>query len=109
MAVVHIVLFKFASPNDSKVAASMKKACEIFLSIPGVTGASAGPNYTQRGKGYNFALVVTFDSKESESKYQTHEEHVRAKKECIIPHLSKEPDPVIALDYVDVAALHSKV
>jgi len=87
----------------------MKKACEIIRTIPGVISASAGPNYTQRGKGYNFALVVTFESKESEAKYQTHEEHVRAKKECIAPHLSKEADPVLALDYVDLAAPSSKV
>jgi len=60
-------------------------------------------------RGYNFALVVTFESKESEAKYQTHEEHVRAKKECIAPHLSKEADPVLALDYVDLAAPSSKV
>uniref|UniRef100_A0A7S2U3A1 Uncharacterized protein n=1 Tax=Lotharella oceanica TaxID=641309 RepID=A0A7S2U3A1_9EUKA len=41
MTVIHIVLLKFASPNDSKVAASMKKACEIIRTIPGSSRQSS--------------------------------------------------------------------
>mmetsp|Transcript_17643 Transcript_17643/g.31657 ORF Transcript_17643/g.31657 Transcript_17643/m.31657 type:complete len:144 (+) Transcript_17643:30-461(+) len=104
LPVVHIVLLQVADPTDPKTLRSMEEAVKTMQTIPGVTGASFGPNYTQRGKGYNFGFVVRFESKESEAKYQVHPDHVRVRDTLIKPLVVKGGAGVLALDYEDLTS-----
>ncbi|GAB5364910.1 hypothetical protein AAMO2058_001010800 [Amorphochlora amoebiformis] len=101
--VVHIVLFKTKKPNDPKTLETLKKACEKLRQIKGVLEIRCGPNYTLRGKGYNFGLYMRFESKKAEAEYQVHPVHKSIVKDEIKPLLDPDAqDPVIALDFSDI-------
>ena len=55
--------------------------------IPSISRVSAGPNFTQRAKGYTHGAVVEIDGNNEESlnMYLNHVEHVRVKNEEIVP------------------------
>mmetsp|Transcript_27550 Transcript_27550/g.67002 ORF Transcript_27550/g.67002 Transcript_27550/m.67002 type:complete len:110 (-) Transcript_27550:312-641(-) len=109
MPVFHIVLFKLADPTDVKAVATLKEAGEALQKIPGVLSVAMGPNYTQRGRGYNFAACMTFETKEDEAKYQVHPVHQKTVKEKIKPLLAADEAPVLAVDFSNLIGPISKV
>jgi len=95
-AVEHIILIKAIRPfSEAEIA-----VCQTLKQIPGVLSVSCGPNYTARGQGYNYGIVVRFVSKMAEAAYQSHPVHVRIRDEVLKPLLAPEPAPVLAIDYV---------
>ena len=95
--VEHLVLLKAArQPTPDEVA-----RLQALSTLPGVVFLSQGENYTARGQGFNYGIVVRFTSKEAESKYQEHPMHVAVREEVIKPLLdTKQAGPVLAMDYV---------
>eukprot|EP00466_Bigelowiella_natans_P001741 jgi/Bigna1/140344/aug1.55_g15052 len=81
----------------------LKEGSQLLSKIPGVISASGGPNYTKRGKGYNYGISMVFESKEAEAAYQVHPDHVKFVKERVRPALSKASDPVLAVDFEDMS------
>lgn len=63
--------------------------------VPGVVWITAGRNFTDRGKGFNFGLVVRLESKAALEGYRAHPEHVRVVDELIKPII----DELLAVDY----------
>jgi len=100
MPIQHVIFSKIDNPNDAKVLGAIKEGCGVLRKIPGVLSVTAGPNYTQRGGGYNYGFIVTFESKQAEKEYQSHPDHLRVIKEIIGPLISKDP-PVLAIDFDD--------
>ena len=93
---MHLVLLKTKAP----LSAEAETHIHSLKAIAGVKSISCGPNYTTRGQGYNYAIAVTFDSKASESAYQTHPLHVEVRDQTIKPSLDTAATaPVCAIDY----------
>ena len=94
--VEHLVLLKVKRPPTEEEL----KRIQSLTAIKGVAFVSAGPNYTKRGQGYNFGIVVRLTSKEAEAAYQTDPLHVDVRDSVIKPLLdTSQPAPVIAMDY----------
>mmetsp|Transcript_49422 Transcript_49422/g.105538 ORF Transcript_49422/g.105538 Transcript_49422/m.105538 type:complete len:134 (-) Transcript_49422:364-765(-) len=94
----HIVLLKLARPLEAGEIAKVKELAKV----PGlgVQSVSCGENYTTRGQGFNYAIVVRFENQEAEKAYQTHPEHVKLK-ETVLKPLIKGESPLLAIDFVD--------
>ncbi|KAG2213746.1 hypothetical protein INT46_009894 [Mucor plumbeus] len=77
MKVVHIVIVKFKSEITEEIK---KEAINDVLalkdSIPQITIASAGKNFTDRGKGYEYGWVVELEKKEDLPIYSNHQSHL---------------------------------
>ncbi len=67
----------------------MKEEIDTILTM------SAGRNVTQRGKGFNYGLRMTFESQETYQAYNDHEAHQALVANLIKPIVSD----VIAIDY----------
>ncbi|CAG8490984.1 5113_t:CDS:2 [Ambispora leptoticha] len=86
MGVIHIVLFKVNA--DTSEEAINKALSEVILlkeKIPEIVKASAGKNFTDRAKGYEYALVIELSSKEDLQTYLNHEDHVEFKSQYLTP------------------------
>ena len=90
--VMHLVLCKM----KTLPTAAQEVEIRSLKTVPGVTSISCGENYTSRGQGHNYAIAVTFVSKEAESAYQTHPLHVQVRDTVLKPLLEAPP---IAIDY----------
>ena len=94
MAVEHLVLLQTKrTPSEHEIA-----TLHSVSKIPGVLGVTCGNNYTARGRGYNFAIVVRLESKEAEVEYQKHPIHVKVRDEVVKP-LIVSADGILAIDY----------
>ncbi len=54
-----------------------------------------GTNFTERGKGFNFAIRVTLVDKESLANYGPHPAHLKVKDELLVPII----EDILAIDY----------
>eukprot|EP00999_Lentomonas_sp_LEN2_P001961 NODE_3120_length_452_cov_23.821538_g3070_i0.p2 GENE.NODE_3120_length_452_cov_23.821538_g3070_i0~~NODE_3120_length_452_cov_23.821538_g3070_i0.p2 ORF type:complete len:101 (-),score=19.53 NODE_3120_length_452_cov_23.821538_g3070_i0:40-342(-) len=96
MVLVHVVLLKTKeSASKEQVERMIEEMHKAFRTIPGVTRVTAGPNFTDRGKGYTHALVVELVSKSHLKAYAAHPEHKRVIAEYIKPVL----EDILAIDY----------
>ncbi|RUS13251.1 hypothetical protein BC938DRAFT_478007 [Jimgerdemannia flammicorona] len=86
MTIHHIILIKV---KPVEVVAAFKE------NILGVLKASAGKNFTDRGKGYEYALIVEFSNKEDLVIYIDHKLHVNFK----AMHMVLIVDEALAFDY----------
>ena len=78
--VEHIVLLKLSRALSAEEVTTVKS---LAGAVEGVQSISCGANYTHRGQGFNYAVVVRFDSAEAEVEYQSHPEHTRIRDTAI--------------------------
>lgn len=79
MPVTHIVLLKLRADVTNAELAEFKHQAESLDKLEGVLGITSGRNYTMRGLGYNYAVVVQCISKEAEAAYQVHPLHIEVR------------------------------
>ncbi|CEP14319.1 hypothetical protein [Parasitella parasitica] len=95
MEVVHIVIVKFKPEISEQVKnEAVKDVLALKNTIPQITDASAGKNFTDRGKGYEYGWVIKLKTKEDLPNYANHQSH--------LDFLSKYKDTfenVLAFDY----------
>jgi hypothetical protein len=60
-----------------------------------LTHDTAGKNFSDRGKGYNFGLSVTFSGRAALDAYLPHPEHVKVKNQFVVPIT----EDTLAIDY----------
>ncbi|KAI8975208.1 stress responsive A/B barrel domain-containing protein [Mycotypha africana] len=95
MKIVHIVIVKFKSEiNDEVKEQAVKDILALKGTIPEIKAISAGKNFTDRGKGYEYGWVIELEKKEDLPIYANHQSH--------LDFLSKyKPalEDVLAIDY----------
>ena len=96
MPVEHIVFLKLERPLTDD-----EKACvQSCWNLPGVLACSCGPSYSERGMGFNYAIVVTFQDKMTEEEFRSSEIHEMLKTRIIQPLTNWDSPPsVLAIDY----------
>ncbi len=57
--------------------------------------ATTGKNFSERSKGFNFALRVTFTGRAALDAYLPHPDHVKVKDQFIVPIT----EDILAVDY----------
>ena len=103
MPVEHVVFLKLQRPL-TEVERAQIGTC---ISLPDVLNVSCGPTYSERGGGFNYALVLTFRSKEAEEQFRVHPLHKLLGSEIIGPLMCSE-QPSIAIDYEHTATVQSR-
>ncbi|KAI8072704.1 hypothetical protein BC940DRAFT_291385 [Gongronella butleri] len=95
MTLVHIVLVKFKAEVAEAVRhEALKDVLALKESIPSITRASAGKNYTDRSKGFDWGWVVELESKEDLPVYAAHDAH-----QAFLAKYKPMFDDVLAVDY----------
>jgi hypothetical protein len=86
MSFTHIVTFKWT--DESYAGQPVADALRSFvLTIDGVQSYLCGPDIGLTPSSYDFAVVGTFDDRDSFVVYRDHPEHQRILSEMIVPHL----------------------
>ena len=100
--VEHLVLLKLTRlPTEEE-----RDQIASLQSLHGVVSVVQGENYTTRGQGYNYAIVIRLTSKEAEVAYQTTPLHVKVRDEVIIPLLVKDTCVCPATPWFSAAFVH---
>ncbi|KAH8554429.1 stress responsive A/B barrel domain-containing protein [Umbelopsis sp. PMI_123] len=101
MAVIHVVLVKFKPTVSEAVKKELcDKVCALKDTIPGITKATAGKNFSDRGKGFEWDFrnhlgwVFEHVSKKDLDSYAIHPAHVEFVKE-----LAPYREDILAFDY----------
>ncbi|KAI8577785.1 hypothetical protein K450DRAFT_249987 [Umbelopsis ramanniana AG] len=95
MAIIHIVLVKFKPTTPETVKRELcDKVCALKEVIPGITKATAGKNFTERGKGFEWGWVFEHVSKKDLEVYATHPAHLK-----FISDLAAHKEDILAFDY----------
>ncbi|CAO3614221.1 unnamed protein product [Mucor fragilis] len=77
MKVVHIVIVKFKPEvTDDIKEEAVKDILALKNTIPQITDISAGKNFTDRGKGYEYGWVIEIENKENLPVYANHQSHL---------------------------------
>ncbi|KAG1114135.1 hypothetical protein G6F42_014273 [Rhizopus arrhizus] len=77
MKVVHIVIVKLKPDITEEVKKyAIKDVLALKDTIPQITVASAGKNFTDRGKGYEYGWVIEIEKKEDLPVYANHQSHL---------------------------------
>eukprot|EP01091_Cochliopodium_minus_P006132 TRINITY_DN16008_c0_g1_i1.p1 TRINITY_DN16008_c0_g1~~TRINITY_DN16008_c0_g1_i1.p1 ORF type:complete len:106 (+),score=25.80 TRINITY_DN16008_c0_g1_i1:51-368(+) len=93
--IYHLVLMKFKKDIQPS---SVEKLTEGLLSLKklkGVIELTAGTNFCNRSKGYEYGLTVIFENKESLDYYQNSTEHTQVKNDLIVPIV----EDLLVVDY----------
>lgn len=94
--VEHIVLFKWKDTATPKqIEAVMEGLNGLKDKIPGIVDLSCGKNFTDRGQGFEYGLVVRFRDRDALEAYQPHPEHQKIVQNLIQPILAG----ILAVDY----------
>lgn len=94
--VEHIVLFKWKDTATPKqIKAVMEGLNGLKDKIPGIVDLSCGKNFTDRGQGFEYGLVVRFRDRAALEAYQPHPEHQKIVQNLIQPILAG----ILAVDY----------
>ena len=92
--VEHVVLLKTRrSPTPEE-----RKRFEALASLPGVVSVTQGDDYSGRGQGFNYCVVMRFTSKFSQEAFKRSPEHALLVKEVTEPLIDPETKPIV-LDY----------
>ncbi|CAG8555687.1 12794_t:CDS:2, partial [Ambispora gerdemannii] len=81
--------------SEDAIDKALSEAILLKEKIPGIVKVSAGKNFTDRAKGYEYALVVELSSKEDLRIYLDHENHVEFKSNYLTPIIQD----VLAFDF----------
>ncbi|MBI2195380.1 MAG: Dabb family protein [Planctomycetes bacterium] len=94
--VEHLVLLKLkAGTPDSKAKAMLDAVRALKGRIDGIVELTAGPNYSDRSKGFTHGIMVRFRDPQALARYLPHPIHQQVVSEQIKPIL----DEVIVVDY----------
>ncbi|KAI8050687.1 stress responsive A/B barrel domain-containing protein [Thamnidium elegans] len=95
MKVIHIVLVKF-KPEITEEAKqqTIKDVLALKDTIPEITIASAGKNFTDRAKGYEYGWVVELEKKEDLPIYANHQSHLD-----FLSNYKSTFEDILAFDY----------
>jgi hypothetical protein len=86
MSFTHIVTFKWTEPSfAAQPVADALQA--VVATLDGVQSYVCGPDINLSPGSYDFAVVGTFDDRDSFVTYRDHPEHQRIINEMIVPHL----------------------
>lgn len=86
MPFTHIVTFKWSDESvDGQPVADALQA--VVGTLDGVQSYVCGPDIGLSPGSYDFAVVGTFDDRDSFTTYRDHPEHQRIINEMIAPHL----------------------
>ena len=92
----HLVLFRSKESCTEETRNKIVAEARTLKShIPELLYMSAGINWSERGDGYQLALVGRFQDKATLDIYQKHPAHQAFVNEWVKPHIEK----VIAIDY----------
>ena len=92
----HLVLFRCKETcNEETKSKIVSEARALKKEIPELLYISAGINWSERGDGFELALVGRFQDKATLDIYQKHPAHQAFVNEWVKPHIEK----VIAIDY----------
>ena len=96
MPVEHLVFLKLTRPlTDSEKALLLE-----CWHLPGVLACSCGPSYSDRGMGFNYAIAMSFEDRETEITFRSTVIHEELKNHIIQPLMCKDSPPtVLAVDY----------
>jgi hypothetical protein len=87
MPFTHIVTFKWS--DESYAGQPVADALQSFVAtIDGVQSYLCGPDVGLTTGSYDFAVVGTFDDRDSFTTYRDHPEHQRILNQMIVPHLA---------------------
>jgi hypothetical protein len=86
MAFTHVVTFQWGD-DDVAVAAIADALQRLTAVLGGVRSYLCGPDAGFTTGTYDFAVVGTFDNRESFVAYRDHPEHQRILNTMILPHL----------------------
>lgn len=75
--IVHILLGKEREGLSDDERREMNEAIARLRDVPGVQRLSAGPNFSERSKGYQQAAVMYFADREALDRYQKDERHLQ--------------------------------
>jgi hypothetical protein len=90
----HVILFKFkASASQPERQEALDKLTDLGSKVPQVREWSTGLQAFQRDKGYDMALVSSFDSLDALDEFRREPEHTRVRE-----HLQKVADWIV-VDY----------
>ncbi|CAO3677276.1 unnamed protein product [Umbelopsis vinacea] len=95
MAVIHVVLVKFkAGVTDAVKREVCDRVVALKETIPGITKATAGKNFSERSKGFEWGWVFEHVSKKDLDVYATHPAHL-----AFISELAPVKEDILAFDY----------
>ena len=94
--VEHVVLLKVKEGTpQAKIDAMVEGVRGLKAKIEGIVEISIGKNYTDRGQGFDYALVVRMESKETLERYLPHPDH----QEVVVNRIKPIIDDILAVDY----------
>lgn len=94
--VEHLVLLKLKpGASEQKTQAMLEAVRGLKAKMDGIVDLTAGPNYSDRAKGFTHGVMVRFRDREALAKYLPHPIHQQVVQEHIKPIL----DEVIVVDY----------
>ncbi len=92
----HIVLFRFKpETSDATKTKIIQELLDLRSRIPSIRDISAGANFCDRSKGYDYGLVVRFADRQGLDEYQVHPDHQKVVVEWVRPNLAE----ILAVDY----------
>ena len=87
MVFTHVVTFQWRAGDDVSVAAIAEALGSLTARLDGVRNYLCGPDIGLTPAAYDFAVVGTFDDRDSFTAYRDHPEHQRILNEMILPYL----------------------
>ncbi|CAO3691255.1 unnamed protein product [Umbelopsis ramanniana] len=95
MAIIHIVLVKFKPTTSEAIKRELcDQVCALKNVIPGITKATAGKNFSERAKGYEWGWVFEHVSQKDLEVYAKHPSHLE-----FISNLAPHKEDILAFDY----------
>ncbi|CAO3692512.1 unnamed protein product [Rhizopus stolonifer] len=93
--IIHIVVVKFKPEVTENVRDEVAQAArDLKKSIPQIITATAGKNFTDRGKGYEYGWVIEVGTKEELGLYANHPAHLE-----FLGNYKSLFEDVLAFDY----------
>jgi hypothetical protein len=74
--IVHIIVGTLREGIDPAGGAELEEAFASLNEVPGILELTYGPDFSGRGKGYNFGAVLKFANRAGLNSYLEHERHL---------------------------------
>lgn len=92
----HIVLFKWQEEaTEEQITEALKALNSLKDKIEGIIDLSCGENFSERNQGFQHALIVKFNDRDSLESYFPHPAHQEVVKNNIRPILAD----ILSIDY----------
>lgn len=87
MSFTHVVTFQWRNGEDVDGAAIAEALRGLAVALPGVRSYVCGPDAGVTPGAYDFAVVGTFEDRDTFTAYRDHPDHQRIIAEMIAPYL----------------------